>query len=72
MGISVWHWLIYLVIELLWVVPIWRLFKRVGWNPVWALLGFIPPLWLVLIWVLAFSTWRIADSGKEPMFEERA
>jgi hypothetical protein len=71
-GFSLWHWLILLLIELLWVTPLWRLLRRIGYSPAWALIAFIPPLWLVLLWVLAFAQWKIADAGEEPLVGERS
>jgi hypothetical protein len=72
MGMSIWHWLIYLAVELLWVVPVWRLFRRVGWSARWALLAFIPLLGIILLWVLAFAAWRIADANEQPLIGERS
>jgi hypothetical protein len=54
---SVWHWLIVLLFLIL---PVWLISRAVsksgisGW---WALLGLIPIVNLVMLWVFAFARW---------------
>ena len=71
-GFSIWHLLIFFVIELLWVVPMGRLFRRIGYSRWWAAFAFIPLVSIVLLWIVAFSPWRIADWGEEPLVGERS
>jgi asparagine N-glycosylation enzyme membrane subunit Stt3 len=49
------QWLI--VVGVLFVVPFWRIIKRTGFKPAWALLALVPGGILVLLWVLAFAKW---------------
>jgi hypothetical protein len=70
-GFSIWHILILLIIGLLWAIPIAKLFERVGYSPWWAVFGFIPIVGVALVWVLAFSPWRIADADAEPLVGDR-
>ena len=69
-GFSLFHWIILLVVVLLWVVPIAKLYRRVGYNRWWALLAVLPPLGLLLVWFLAFAPWRIADADEVPLSGE--
>jgi hypothetical protein len=71
-ALSIWHILIYVIIELIWIVPLARLFNRVGYSAWWAVLAVIPPLALVLMWTLAFVPWRIADASDGPFVGERS
>jgi hypothetical protein len=66
---SVWHWLIVLVIELLWVAPLWRLLQCIGHPVGFALFGFFPPLGVVLLWWIAFSRWSRAAGPDRATFD---
>ena len=46
-----------LVNAVLWGVPLYRLLPRAGLNPNLAILGAIPIVGTVLLWVLAFRRW---------------
>lgn len=57
---SVWHWLIILLIL---VFPAWlfsRVISKAGFSSWWALLGAVPLVNLVALWVFAFSKWPSA------------
>jgi hypothetical protein len=49
--------LISLLITAAFVFPIVRILRRLGRQPMWALLVVIPPAGLVGLWVLAYSEW---------------
>ena len=66
MAFSIIHWLVILVVGLLWVVPLARICRRVGIGWGWALLGFIPVLGVIALWIVAFSRWKIADDDRQP------
>jgi len=54
------------------VIPAMRLLKRAGMSRAWALLSFFPP-WLglvVLVWVVAFSSWKPADTENPSLQRE--
>lgn len=55
---SIWHWLVVLIIALLWVVPLALVFRRTGKSGWWALLGFLPPWGVWALWTLALSKWE--------------
>jgi hypothetical protein len=48
------------------VIPFWRLFKRTGFKPAFALIVLVPGGILVLIWVVAFAKWpAFAEEKKD-------
>jgi hypothetical protein len=65
MGFSIFHWLVILIVGLLWVVPLAHICRRVGIGWGLALLGFIPLLGVISLWIVAFSRWKIADTDRQ-------
>jgi len=61
-GISVWHWLIVIVIYAIWIIPLYRICGRIGWAPAWALVALIPFLGVVLVWAIAFGRWSPSEA----------
>ena len=56
---SPWHFIILasvLVVPLT-VIPIWRILQRLGLNPIWSLLYFVPFGGLIGLWILAWKPW---------------
>jgi hypothetical protein len=45
------------VTELLLAIPLGLVLKRLGFNPLWALLSFFPALGIPALWLLAFLRW---------------
>lgn len=45
------------VAELLLAIPIGFILKRLGFNPLWALLTFVPAVGVPALWLLAFIGW---------------
>jgi Zn-dependent protease with chaperone function len=70
-SMSVWHWLIMMtmlvVVPVIWIVPVWRILSRTGHSGAWAILGFVPILNIILLWVFAFSKWPV-DRNREANF----
>ena len=56
------HWLIVLIVWVAWIVPLYRILGKVGFAKGWAFLALFPPAGMVILWVIAFSRWRVADS----------
>jgi hypothetical protein len=56
-SLSIWHWLIVLIIIATAIIPYWKIFPRAGWPGPLALLMLVPLVNLVLLWVLAFKRW---------------
>ncbi len=40
------------------IIPYWKIFKKAGFRPQWALLTVVPVVGLVVLYVVAFSEWR--------------
>jgi hypothetical protein len=55
--VSIWHWLIVIIVLAAVIVPFWRIFPRAGMSRWWSLLMVVGPINLILLWVLAFKTW---------------
>jgi hypothetical protein len=53
------------VVGILFAVPFWRIIKRTGFKPAWALLALVPGGILVLLWVLAFAKWPVYMEEKK-------
>jgi hypothetical protein len=62
---SIWHWVIlffmFFAFPLLYIVPAWRIVTKAGYSGFWSLLGFVPLLNLVMLWIFAFSSWPAND-----------
>jgi hypothetical protein len=53
---SIWHWLVIILLAL----PVWffaKAVKKAGYSAWWALLGFVPIVNLVMLWVFAYAKW---------------
>ena len=46
-----------LIAALLVVVPLWRICARAGFSSWWALLGMVPVVNIVMLWVFAYAKW---------------
>src|SRR5262245_46222528 len=57
-----------MVMGLLVIIPALRLLKRVGMSWAWALLSFIPVGLIVMVWVVAFASWKPADQRVAKVF----
>ena len=42
---------------ILFLYPIGRILRRLGYSPLWSLAVFVPLFNLVLLWLLAFADW---------------
>jgi len=54
---SIWHWVIVLLIL---IVAIWlpvRILHKAGYSGWWVVLGLVPIVNIVMIWVFAFADW---------------
>jgi hypothetical protein len=61
-GLSIWHWLVVLVIALLiwaFVAIFGRILSRAGYSRWWLLTMFVPVLNLIMLWVFAFANWPV-------------
>jgi hypothetical protein len=54
------------IIGLMLLIPVCMIYKKAGFNPVWAILLFLPGFGLLLIFMhLAFIPWPNAQHQKE-------
>jgi uncharacterized membrane protein YhaH (DUF805 family) len=69
---SAWHLIIFLVGLLIVFVPYVLIVKKAGYSGWWAILGFIPLVNLIMLWVFALVRWpveqRAAGMGVEKVF----
>ncbi|HRD47040.1 MAG TPA: hypothetical protein PLF78_11210 [Caulobacter sp.] len=54
---SIVHWIIVLAVLASTVVPPWIIVRKAGYHPAWSLLGLIPLVNIVVLWVFAFGDW---------------
>ena len=54
-----------LVAALIVIIPYWKIFGKAGFPRIFGLFMIIPLVNLILIYVLAFSQWRILPSQAE-------
>lgn len=58
---SIWHWIIvflmFFAFPIAYIIPAWKIVKKAGYSGLWSLLGFVPVLNVVMLWVFAFSSW---------------
>jgi hypothetical protein len=50
---------------LIYLVPIWQIVKKAGFSPALSLLMLIPMVNLVMLYVFAFSTWRVMPTSRQ-------
>jgi hypothetical protein len=49
--------------------PTWRIVTKAGYNGAWALIGLVPVVNIIMLWVFALSTWpnerapKLIDAG---------
>ncbi len=57
------HWLWMLVIAILFVIPVWRICQRIGYQGWMGILIIIPVVNLILLYFIAFSDWPADKAG---------
>jgi|HubBroStandDraft_1064217.scaffolds.fasta_scaffold126335_4 uncharacterized membrane protein YhaH (DUF805 family) len=66
-GLSITHLLITLVIAVvIYVVPVVMILRKAGYSGWWCLLGFVPIVNIVMLWVFAFATWPVLRQPPPP------
>jgi hypothetical protein len=63
------HLVVLLVVSAVWgvvfVVPFWQIFKKAGLPAPLSLLMIFPLVNLAMLYVLAFSTWKVAPASNQ-------
>lgn len=49
------------------IVPFWFICKKAGFSPWLSLLNIVPAGGLILVYVLAFSNWKVVPAPMPPM-----
>jgi hypothetical protein len=56
-AISVWHWLVVIVVTVVWLVPVIKILNKAGYSGWWCLVLFVPVVNIVFYWIFAFARW---------------
>ena len=51
--------IIFLVFIVMVIIPYWMIWKKAGFSPWFSLLMFIPMVSMIMLYVLAFSEWKV-------------
>ncbi len=62
---SVWHVLIFLIGFLIVVVPYVKIIQKAGYSGWWVIVGFIPVVNLIMLWVFAWRAGRSRIGAQE-------
>jgi len=60
-SLSIWHWIIVILVLVLYGVPIAKILGRVGHSKWWTIVFFVPLLNIIALWVFAYSRWPSID-----------
>jgi hypothetical protein len=58
--------LVWVIAEIILIIPFWRICRRVGWSPWLSLLLAIPLVNIIFVYVLAFSDWPLQKGTVAP------
>lgn len=58
----------FLIGAVIYIVPFWFIFKKAGFSPVLSLLLVIPLVNLVMLYVLAFTEWKVVPAAQAPEY----
>ena len=51
----------------IYIIPIWQIVKKAGFHPALSLLIFLPVVNLVMLYVFAFSRWKVVPAPDYPV-----
>lgn len=54
------------VMSVIVVIPYWMIFKKAGFTPWLSLLMFVPLVNIIVLYVLAFSQWKVIPAPVAP------
>lgn len=57
----------FLAFAIILIIPYWFIWKKAGFSPWFSLFMFIPLLNLVMLYVLAFSQWKVVPVPQQPL-----
>ena len=50
----------------IYIIPFWMIFKKAGFSPWFSLLLFVPLANMIILYVVAFSQWKVAPLQQYP------
>ena len=56
-NMSIFHWIVVLVVLVVYFVPIVMIIRKAGYSGWWVLVLFVPLLNVIMLWVFAFARW---------------
>ena len=58
-SLSMWNLIIIVICLVIYLVPLWRIVGKAGFNGALSLLSLIPLVNIVMFWVFAFVKWPV-------------
>jgi uncharacterized membrane protein YhaH (DUF805 family) len=58
-GLSIFHWLIVMLVLALYLVPVVKILQKAGYSGWWCLIVFVPLVNIVMLYVFAFANWPV-------------
>jgi hypothetical protein len=66
-GLSLWHWIIVLLLWFVVLYPVGKILRKAGYSGWWVLLSLVPLANIVALWIFAFSDWpALSDRAQMP------
>lgn len=62
---SIFHWIVVLVVLAIFAIPAAVILKRAGYSPAWVLVGIIPGVFIIGLWIFAFARWPALGRGED-------
>ena len=63
-SLSIWHWIVVILILFIYLFPAIKILQKAGYSGWWVLVGFVPLLNIIMLWVFAFASWpSLRDEG---------
>jgi hypothetical protein len=51
------HWFFILIWLAVFIYPLWRIVGKAGFHPAFSLLGLVPIVNIIFLWIFAFVKW---------------
>jgi hypothetical protein len=64
-GLSIWHWLVLIVVVVVLVWPVAKILRRAGFSGWWSILMFVPIANYVALWVFALARWPMLEKSRD-------
>jgi hypothetical protein len=60
-SLSIFHWIIVILVLVLYGVPTAKILGRAGYSKWWTIVFFVPLLNIIALWVFAYCRWPSID-----------